>query len=433
MLVFEKLCDRRVLATIVASLQSFPEGIETGEISIEGDATNIAAISQNDEAFVFSTLRELESKHPIGPYQETASLKLPANSHILELEATAADAAIANLYLPDSGREKSFILDDDNDPIGQFCIAETVRYIDRSADATLFDLDVARIISLDDRSIITRDSASAIHRSHDRVFALGYNDDDAPIAERFDNDLSQLSTLEFAQPEALSDFPHFGEATAAYVSNETGTPLSFVGYVAAEEGLEVVEWNEQGEVKRTLGSFEGSRLEATTNVIVEDRENSAILRFTSQHLADWLNVEAFEPVDAIGLLKAQGIDFGVPDEDVYINDVESDGFQTLVVTGIKYLDDGTSESFVVDVSNSAPFQNPTNIHDVNDDGIVTPLDALLIINRLNIVSRHDTSSNNLLTAQANQDTPFVDVTADGAITPLDALRVINELNRQDRV
>jgi hypothetical protein len=434
-LTFERLCERRVLAAIVASLQPFPEGIEVGEISTDGSATNVAAITQNDEALIFSITRESQSRHPTGPYQETASLNLPANSYILELEATAADAAIANLFLPESGAEKSFLLHDEEDPIGQFCVADRSRFIARSGDATLFDVGFGYLVELNERSIATIDSASAILHAHDTIFALGYNDDDAPIAERFDNDLSQLSTIEFAQPQELSDleFPHFGEATAAYVSNETDSPLSFVGYVAAEEGLEVVEWNEQGEVRRTLGSFEGSYLEATTNVIVADSGDSVTLRFTSKHIADWLGVEAFAPVDAISLLKSQGIDFGVADEDVFIDDVESDGFQTLTVTGIRFLEDGSSESFIVDISNAAPFQNPVDIHDVNADGITTPLDALLIINRLNSISRDGSIDNNLLTAQVNQDMPFVDVTADGAITPLDALRVINQLNRQQRV
>ncbi len=430
MLTLERLCDRRLLAAIVASIQPFPEGIEAGEISIVGNATHVSAISQNDEAFIFSSHRAAESKHPTGPYQETASLLTPPNAFVLELEATAADAAIANLFLSDDGSEKGFDLRGDEDPIGNFCTADYSRFVDRHDNARLFDVDFERVLTLNGLSTTTRDSASAIFRSHDQVFALGYNDDDAPIAERFDSQLSQLATLEFAQPQELSEFPHFGEATAAYVSNETGLPLSFVGYVAAETGLEIVEWDEQGSVRRMLGSFEGSTLAASTNVIIENGENSPVLRVTSRHLADWLEVEAFAPVDTIELLKAKGIDFGVADEDVFINDVESDGFQTLVVTGIRFLEDGSSESFVIDVSNAAPFQNPSNIHDVNDDGIVSPIDALLIINRLNLLSN---GGSNQLTAQSSQAMPFVDVSADGFITPLDALRVINQLNRQSRI
>jgi hypothetical protein len=59
--------------------------------------------------------------------------------------------------------------------------------------------------------------------------------------------------------------------------------------------------------------------------------------------------------------------------------------------------------------------------DVNNDGVVSPLDALIIINRLNGGSAAPTSSPFV-------QAPFVDVNGDGACTAMDALLVINALN-----
>ncbi len=70
----------------------------------------------------------------------------------------------------------------------------------------------------------------------------------------------------------------------------------------------------------------------------------------------------------------------------------------------------------------APPQNFGNPEDINYDNRVTPLDALLVINRLNDPNRTDSPS-----------AISVDTDGDGKITPRDALLIINRLNsRSDR-
>ena len=62
--------------------------------------------------------------------------------------------------------------------------------------------------------------------------------------------------------------------------------------------------------------------------------------------------------------------------------------------------------------------------DVSDDGFISPLDALLIINRLNSVG-----SGALPKPSSDfHPPPYYDVSADGDISPRDALLVINYLN-----
>ena len=65
--------------------------------------------------------------------------------------------------------------------------------------------------------------------------------------------------------------------------------------------------------------------------------------------------------------------------------------------------------------------NPRNHQDVNADGLVTPLDVLVIVNALN----------RLPLAPAS-DGLYLDVNGDGLLTPNDALQIVNYLNCQDR-
>ncbi len=65
--------------------------------------------------------------------------------------------------------------------------------------------------------------------------------------------------------------------------------------------------------------------------------------------------------------------------------------------------------------------NPSNARDVNDDGSVSPMDALLVINDLN--ERGARRLTNYVVG-----TPYLDVNSDQFVTPMDALIVLNELN-----
>lgn len=74
-----------------------------------------------------------------------------------------------------------------------------------------------------------------------------------------------------------------------------------------------------------------------------------------------------------------------------------------------------------------PWSNPLNPLDVNRDGVVTPLDALLVIDYLNA---NGSQALSLLPVLPNAPPPFVDTSADDHISPLDALLVIDALNAQ---
>jgi hypothetical protein len=71
-----------------------------------------------------------------------------------------------------------------------------------------------------------------------------------------------------------------------------------------------------------------------------------------------------------------------------------------------------------------PWQNPLNRLDVNFDGIVTPLDVLMVINDLNA------RGSRMLPAPGGSvvPLPYLDVSGNNVIDPLDALWIINHLN-----
>ncbi len=72
-------------------------------------------------------------------------------------------------------------------------------------------------------------------------------------------------------------------------------------------------------------------------------------------------------------------------------------------------------------------QNALTPTDVNDDGRVTPIDALLVINQVAAAKRAEGEATG-----SSQARRFSDVTGDGKVTPLDALHVINAIAARTR-
>lgn len=71
-----------------------------------------------------------------------------------------------------------------------------------------------------------------------------------------------------------------------------------------------------------------------------------------------------------------------------------------------------------------PWQNQSNALDVNNDSFVSPIDALLIMNDLNVSGAKRLTGSPVPTARPS----FIDVSGDRFVTAVDALRVINALN-----
>jgi hypothetical protein len=82
-------------------------------------------------------------------------------------------------------------------------------------------------------------------------------------------------------------------------------------------------------------------------------------------------------------------------------------------------------NLTIQVLAGAAWQNPSDAADVNRDGRVTSLDALLIINELNLPTLPRALPSPRPSNQA--ELPEFDVSGDDRITPWDALLVINAL------
>jgi hypothetical protein len=85
------------------------------------------------------------------------------------------------------------------------------------------------------------------------------------------------------------------------------------------------------------------------------------------------------------------------------------------------------KTFSITVQKTHPGYNAGNAADVDGNGLVTPIDALTIINFLNAQSNDNSG---LLTSSGGY---YMDVNADGYISPIDGLLVINRLNSHGTV
>jgi hypothetical protein len=100
--------------------------------------------------------------------------------------------------------------------------------------------------------------------------------------------------------------------------------------------------------------------------------------------------------------------------------VEDGGLDNDLATSADNL--SVSTAFVVTVHEIYEWHNYDLAEDVNQDGIVTPLDALIVINHLN------THGSTLLSEETPTNGPWYDVSKDGWVSPLDAMITINYLN-----
>ncbi len=87
-------------------------------------------------------------------------------------------------------------------------------------------------------------------------------------------------------------------------------------------------------------------------------------------------------------------------------------------------DDGEVEDYFVDIVTGSGWHNFNLPADVDDNGVIAPLDALTVINELNNRELSDPVTGALPSPAAP---PFLDVNNDGFASPLDAILVINQL------
>jgi hypothetical protein len=83
-----------------------------------------------------------------------------------------------------------------------------------------------------------------------------------------------------------------------------------------------------------------------------------------------------------------------------------------------------SAALAREIDTDLTWQNVSRPTDVNDDGVVSAIDALIVINFINGFGSQRLTA----PTPAFAPPPFWDVSGDGNVTPIDALIVINEIN-----
>lgn len=100
---------------------------------------------------------------------------------------------------------------------------------------------------------------------------------------------------------------------------------------------------------------------------------------------------------------------------------------SLTLTALGDHGDEASGTFTISVTSiRSPYHNHNLNEDVNGDGYISPIDALLIINDLNSNGAHPVPSG--VGATGEPPSEMLDVNGDGLITPMDVLLIINRLN-----
>ncbi|MCY2984961.1 MAG: dockerin type I domain-containing protein [Planctomycetota bacterium] len=168
------------------------------------------------------------------------------------------------------------------------------------------------------------------------------------------------------------------------------TGITFVGTTRIQE-------NEHG---KALG-----------NAIVSDPDKGEAYSFS-------VNDNRFEVVRGVLRLKpGTGVGYNEP------------GYLDLMITATS-LRSGVriSQSLRVDVlKDPTPHHNDANPYDVDGDGVLTPLDPLVVINHINDNGIGPIEE----PGEGEGALPDLDVDGDGEVTPLDILILINKLNQQN--
>lgn len=284
-------------------------------------------------------------------------------------------------------------------------------------------------------------------------------------------------TLHVTLNENTAAQPRFGPPQVVQVGPPDAKQPSDVG---DRMTFDLVDWNNDDRVDLVLGGLDGrvhvfwneatagppdfrtdtilldganpltvasGRASVTMVDLNDDGRKDLVLGNTEGQLVFYPNVgtDAAPSFDGSQLLEADGavIDLaGIPRSRPFAADVNGDGVADLLVgagdglvrqyLGSRAVDGGAGEpggsyvfGFRVEPAPTTnPWQCPVFPLDVNHDGLITPLDVLIVINFLNA---NGPAALPLLPPAALAPPPYLDCSGDRNVTALDALVVINDL------
>lgn len=272
----------------------------------------------------------------------------------------------------------------------------------------------------------------------DHEITVLVEDENDPILELYADD-GQIRENEGGQGVTFVSAEHyddFGPAELTYTVDDDR--FEVIDQQVVLKSDQMVDYESEPEIILTVTADDGagSTLSTEVKVVVLDMpEEIGEITLSDQTVPEW------EPGAEVGEVQVDGGTVGT-NWDLTVND----GAFEIVDSTLKLVDgtwlernvaeqvqieitasdttgafDPVSAVFVIEVlGNGTPFHNDDDPYDVDGNGAVTPLDALAIINYLNVYGPGPVGPG---------DPGFgYDVNGDGEVTALDALLVINYLN-----
>lgn len=196
-------------------------------------------------------------------------------------------------------------------------------------------------------------------------------------------------------------------------------------------------------IRVTVGDDEATVLSLTASLPVLNRNDApTALEFQGQiRVEEFIAGFEFGSIQVVDEDVADRYDFHVSDNrfevvdgklalktGIYLVFADAPSVAITITAVSQTSSDTISESLNIEVVRAAPpWQNKNWALDVNNDGELTPLDVLVVINALN---RNGLAPLDRLPPPGSAT--FVDVNGDRFLSPIDALILINALNRQTR-
>lgn len=216
------------------------------------------------------------------------------------------------------------------------------------------------------------------------------------------------------------------------------TPTAIVRS-SSDQGVEISIWNlADDSLVSAIGTADIGSIQSSYGVTTFSQNGTHMLHVVGGHEAKLLGVprETIVPVEQ--LLLGSGFDLNAIGATISrITDIDATQMAQ-VNAAIELHVDGLPVSVLLHAKDPSPFQNPDprpgGHLDINGDGYIAPLDALIIINRMNasgpgVLGRGERVPGPELGPDgALVFNVYIDPTGDGFLAPLDALTIINHLN-----
>lgn len=334
--------------------------------------------------------------------------------------------------------EDAFYLAGPHSGFGELPAALEVQKFDRSGapEVEFGDDSIIRIPSR--RSFSGTNITLAVHG--DGIVAL--------VGNHLDDLAFQVGLTRFSQSDGSID-SSFGVDGLTMTSLTTGASLDNRRRVVVLPGLEILvlgnsgqgnsgnpiiqKFNPDGSLDTTFGSSGSVSLPESldTNMPLDLAIDSAgrIVAAVSGTNAEKLTQVTVVRLTSAGAFDSEFSSDGVATYpfdrfDESIVDVAIASLDDIMISGseVGSIDRQSIVARIIGSPGDPSWNNSSLPSDVNGDGFVSPLDALLVINFLN------RSEQSLLPSPKPRVEHYYDVTNDGFATPLDALIVINELN-----